>query len=66
MNITQIRVWGFAPMFRDDPYKKPFVTQTNMFGRILQIETDDGFAGLGKIVFYPTLTAEQLRENGKE
>ena len=59
MNITQIRVWDFAPLFRDGPYKMSFVTQINMFGRILQIETEDGFAGLGEIVFYPTLAADQ-------
>jgi len=59
MNIQHIRVWDFSPLFRDGPYEMSFVSQTNAFGRILQFETQDGFIGVGEVVFHPILTADQ-------
>lgn len=61
MKIERIEIWDFRPPFRDGPYAMSHVTSSHAYGRLLRIRDDGGHAGLGEVVFAPSV-AEAERE----
>lgn len=59
MRIVRIDIWESAPAFRGGPYVMSHVVQEAAYGRILRICSDDGFRGLGEIVYAPILNADE-------
>ena len=68
MTIETIDVWDFCPPFRDGPYAMSHVTSDNIYGRIFQFRGGDGRAGLGEVVFSPSLieTSREQRIRDEE
>ena len=62
MNIVSIKIWDFAPVYRDGPYAMSHVTSDVAHGRQIRIEMADGLVGFGEMVFAPSVPPDLLAE----
>lgn len=64
--ITKIEVWDFCAPFRDGSYAMSHITQKAVYGRLLRVQTDDVFYGLGEIPLSPYLSDQERQRRASQ